>query len=190
MLILPFLAGMAGKALVGWGANKLLGGLRGGNKAGKRERKYRESFGRGIETERGRGERMGAAFEERALGYDPTESVTRSVEGAYNYQMPKLRASQVGQGRLRTGFGFADQDEMMRNIIMSRAMEGEQLKMRNLENIGGFGERAAGRALDADFGRYSTERMAREQRAASKRGMWGNIIGQGLSAAGQIIAAR
>lgn len=155
----------------------------------KRMKQYRTAFDESIEAERGRGDRFSNEFEERALAYDPMESISQTVEGTAAIHMPRLRASQVGSGRLRTGFGYGDQDDMMRNIIMSNTMKGEAFKMRNMENIGGYGERARDRTMDADFGRYSTERMAMEQDKASKRQMWGQIIGGGLGAAGAIIGA-
>jgi len=162
----------------------------GGGGGGNREKTYRDSFDASIEDERGRGSRFSDEYEERALAYDPQESINQSVRGTAAIEMPRLAASQVGTGRLRSGFGYREQDEYMSNLMMSNAMRAEEYKFRNMEDIGGYGERSRDRTMDADFGRYSTERMAREQDKASKRGMWGGIAQGALSAAGTIIASK
>lgn len=177
--------GPIGGALVGWGVGKLTGG---DDKAGGREKKYRKKFDEGMEGERGRGDRFSGEYEERAMNYDANDAVRKSIHGTAAIEMPRLQASQVGRGRAGTGFGFEEEDEYMANLMASKTMEGERMNFENMRDIGGYGERSRDRVFDADFGRYSTERMSREQKAASKRDMWGNIIGGGLSAAGQIIA--
>ena len=162
----------------------------GGGGAGNREKTYRDSFDASIEDERGRGSRFSDEYEQRALAYDPQESINQSVRGTAAIEMPRLAASQVGTGRLRSGFGYREQDEYMSNLMMSNAMRAEEYKFRNMEDIGGYGERSRDRTMDADFGRYSTERMAREQDKASKRGMWGQLGGAAIGAAGRVLANR
>jgi len=180
--------GPAGGALVGWGVGKLAGG--GGDKAGGREKKYRKKFDEGMEQERGRGSRFSGEYEERAMNYDANDAARKAVRGTAAIEMPRLQASQVSRGRAGTGFGFEEEDEYMANLMASKTMEAERMNFDNMRDIGDYGERARDRVYDADFGRYSTERMAREQKAASKRDMWGNIIGAGLGAAGQVLGAK
>ena len=186
--------GPIGGALLGWGAGKLFGGGGGGGggggSGGSDEKRYKQNFDQSVEAERGRGTRFSDEYEQRALAYDPQESINRSVTGAANIAMPRIQAGQVDRGRHGTGFGFQEEDEYMANLIASKSMEAEQYRFENMRDIGGYGERSRDRTMDADFGRYSTERMAREQDKASKRGMWGSIIGSGLGAAGRIIAGR
>ena len=179
-----------GKMAVKSAIGGIAGGGGGGGGGGNREKTYRDSFDASIEDERGRGSRFSDEYEQRALAYDPQESINQSVRGTAAIEMPRLAASQVGTGRLRSGFGYREQDEYMSNLMMSNAMNAEEYKFRNMEDIGGYGERSRDRTMDADFGRYSTERMAREQERASRRGMWGSLGGAAISAAGTIIASR
>jgi hypothetical protein len=189
-------AGLAGTAiggpiagaLIGYGASKLTGGGGGGSKGD--EKRYKKSFDASIEAERGRGTRFSDEYEGRAFSYDPQENIERSVEGGYNLMMPQLLAGQVGRGNLRTGFGAIEQNEFLSNLLASRAMEGERYRFENMRDIGAYGERARDRVMDADFGRYATERQAREQAAASKRGLWGQLGGAAIGAAGRILANR
>lgn len=192
MLVAPLLvagAKLLGPAVAKWGLGKLFGGGGGGG-AGKREKKYRDSFDASIESERGRGTRFSDEYEERALGYDANEAVRKSVAGTAAIAMPRIRAGQVSRGNFGDGFAMQEENEYMANLIASKTMEGERMNFENMRDIGGYGERSRDRTLDADFGRYSTERMAREQGKASKRGMWGNILGAGLDAAGTILGAK
>jgi len=178
---------VAGRVLSGSGDG---GGGKGGGGGGNREKTYRDKFDAGIEGERARGDRFSGEYEERALNYDANDAARKAIAGTAAIEMPRLQASQVSRGRAGTGFGFEEEDEYMANLMASKTMEGERMNFENMRDIGGYGERARDRVYDADFGRYSTERMAREQKAASKRDMWGNIISGGLSAAGQIMAAK
>lgn len=180
--------GTIGGALIGYGASKAFGGGGGGSKGD--EKKYKRAFDAQIEGERARGGRFSDAYEERALSYDPQESINRSVTGAWNIALPKMLASQVDRGNLRTGFGAIEQNEYLSNLVASRAMEGEQYRFENMRDIGAYGERARDRVMDADFGRYATERQAREQAAASKRGLWGQLGGAAIGAAGRVLAGR
>jgi len=189
MLFLPFLAGVAGKAALGWAGSKLLGGLTGSKKS-KREKRSRKKFDQAIDAESERGTRFSDEYEDRALNYDAQDALEESVTGAWGNMLPEIRASQVGAGRLRTGFGAQDENKYLSNLIASKAMDSERLNFQNMRDIGDYGERARDRTLDALFGTYATERQAREQGAASKRGMWGNIIGSGIGAAGRILASR
>ena len=183
--------GPIGKTLVGAGvagvaANALSGG---GGGAGNREKTYRDSFDQSIEDERGRGTRFSDEYEQRALDYDPNESLNTAVHGALAIEMPRVRAAQ-GSGRRGTGFGMQAQDQYATDRIASMAADMEQYRYSNMRDIGGYGERSRDRTMDADFGRYSTERMAREQAAASKRGMWGSLGSAAINAAGRILASK
>jgi len=165
------------------------GGGGGGGGAGNREKTYRDSFDQSIEDERGRGTRFSDEYEQRALDYDPNESLNTAVHGALAIEMPRVRAAQ-GSGRRGTGFGMQAQDQYATDRIASMAADMEQYRYSNMRDIGGYGERSRDRTMDADFGRYSTERMAREQAAASKRGMWGSLGSAAINAAGRILASK
>lgn len=185
MIAIGFLGPLVGSLAAG-AISKVFSG---GGKS-KREKKARKAFDEEIASERERGSRFSDEYEERALNYNPQDALRTSVQGTWDYLLPKMRDQEVSLGRLRTGFAAADEQDQLANLIASKALDTEQLNFANMRDIGGYGERSRDRTLDALFGTYATERQAREQAAASKRGMWGNIIGAGLGAAGRVLASR
>lgn len=189
----------------GPGAFSLAKGLvSGGGRSGpsKREKRLRGKFDRMTADEVGRGRRLSSAYEEGAIGYDPQESINTSAQAAWEgireqmgEEMESLFGHQVGAGRLDTGYGDQDRKRTVRHFgdrlnreIARNSMVGEELRAQNIRDLGRAGDVATDRGMEAVYGQYATERQAREQEAASKRKMWGNLGGTAISAVGRVLA--
>lgn len=104
----------------------------------------------------------------RATYDEFSEDLTRSVGD--------LRASQVGRGRLRTGFGFREEDRLVSDsykaLMRAIAQQSLQAAGLNLDARGMEGEMVAG-ALD----RRQAEKNARKRRRGGLLGTIGAIGG-------------
>lgn len=133
------------------------------------------------ELEREGGEREMVRREGRE--FDAQEALEESAGGLYedfsearDRELEDMRGRQVGAGRLKTGFGFEDQDrlmeEMERNFqreLVNRALDAEQMNLRNLEGR----RRASNRYLD-----MLTSEREREEREEGR--LWeagGQVLG-------------
>jgi hypothetical protein len=130
--------------------------------------------------------------------FDPMAAATQASQAQWNLAMPQiqqqiadLRGAQASSGRLRTGFGNADQDQLLtRNFehlnqsMAARSMEAAQMQQANSQNLGSFALGQQNMYLDATMGRYMTERDREAAEAASRRASKGAMIGAGISALG------
>jgi hypothetical protein len=151
-----------------------------------------------------RGEDVERQYLNRVQNFDPMAAATQAAQGQYNLMLPQitqgiadLRGMQAGQGRLRSGYGMHDQDEFLsRNYqhlndsMVARAMEAARMGMDNTNALGSYATNSQNMYLDATMGRYMTEEQRRQAEEASKRGMWGNLLGAGIGAAGTYFGAR
>lgn len=146
------------------------------------------------------GARRGATAEDaylgRAMAYNPMANIKASAEGAFNVyrrrlkeDMESLLGSQVGQGRVRTGYGMQDQDRLMlestdrlNSEILRNAMLGEQLSFQNMMGLGEYGARTSGDIRQGVADLEATERDRRAQEKQSKRSFWGNLAGSAMGA--------
>ena len=150
-----------------------------------------------------RGEEIGNEYLARLRGFDPMRYARQASEAQYNIAMPQirravgeLRGAQVGQGRLNTGFGMADQDRLLtenlsnlNQSLIARAMQAAEMQRATTSELGGYGQAQQNLFLEGALGRYMTEEDRRAAEAASRRGMWGGLLGAGIGAAGQIYSA-
>jgi len=125
----------------------------------------------------------------RRREFDPRDATREAARAGYEEvardrreSMESLRGRQVGAGRVDTGFGYQDQDRLVRTIeedfnreLARQGLREASLKLRHLE-----GRRQGNRYLDLLAG--EREREAREDEA-----IWGSIGGAAGTAAGLII---
>lgn len=188
---------MAGASLLGG----LFGG-RGGNS--QREDPRFGAFDAHIQRAGRRGNQAEEEYLRRIRSFDPMQAALQATQAQYAAAMPEIRRSiadlrgaQVGQGRINTGFGMNDQDLLLQQNLnnlnqglIQRAMQATQMQMQNTGQLGQYGMNQSNLYLDATLGRAQSAQDRRAQEEASRRGMWGNLIGAGLGAFGSYAGAR
>jgi len=205
--------GIAGKALGGagpWGiAAGLAGGLIGSALGGKKKQAAptpnptMAAWDQRIAQMGEQGSAVDAEYLQRLRGFNPMQAATQAAQAQYQIAMPQiskaiadLRGAQAGT-RLNTGYGQGDQDYLLQQNLnnlnqsmVARAMEAAQMEANTNRELGAYGQNATNMYLDATYGRYQTEEDRRKAEAASKRSMWGSIIGSGLNALGTYAGAK
>lgn len=135
-------------------------------------------------------------FRDRAFGFNGEEAVRESATGAFDFlrtdieeQVEDLRGSQVGRGRLSTGFGFEDEDRLVRNIfdrfssqLVANSLQAAQLDLQNNRQLGDFANLSRNRFLDF----LSGERDRSTARQNSEDSFI-DILGSGLELAGTVV---
>lgn len=150
----------------------------------------------------GRSRRIGEALEDQYVsgisGFDPYAAYREQAQGAFNQfrrsfanQLSRLRGQQVGMGRLRTGFATADEDRLflemadrLNDVLAQGALQAAGLNLQRLGQMGDYAARQRDTALQGYFGDWATRYQQQMADRASKRQMWGNLIGAGLTGLG------
>lgn len=134
----------------------------------------------------------------RARSFDPYSAMRTASQGAYNSLMPQLskafkdlRGSEVGSGRLNSGFGKGDEDyllgqglDRLNSLIAQNALQASSLQFQNNQSLGEFGNAKTGQAIDILAGNrdaaVARENAKRQERAS----MFGSLanFGGGLAA--------
>lgn len=153
----------------------------------------------------GRSRRIGETLEDQYVsgisGFDPYAAYREQAQGAFNQfrrsfadQLSRLRGQQVGMGRLRTGFATADEDRLflemadrLNDVLAQGALQAAGLNLQRLGQMGDYAARQRDTALQGYFGDWATRYQQQMANQASKRQMWGNILGAGLGAVGTIL---
>jgi hypothetical protein len=131
---------------------------------------------------------------DRLRTFDPMAAATQAAEAQYQTALPliqrqvnRLRGSQVGHGRLRTGYGMQDQDELLeRNYanlnqsMIARAMQAAEMQAQANRELGAYGEGARNLYIDATLGRERSRYEQEMANQASQRGMYGNLLAAGI----------
>lgn len=174
-------------------------------------RRYSGQFDEQAGQDRATGRRAEGAYLDRAMGYDAQQAASTAARGHFDQfqedidrRLRDFRGQQVGQGRLDSGFRFEDEDDIWRQglsdlgrTFAQNAMQAEGMNLRNMEGIGGFGERMTGRGLDImaserDAGVLDEELRRRDQ--ANRRqglfGMLGRVGGSVLGPAGSLVGGK
>jgi hypothetical protein len=157
---------------------------------------YKRQYRQGAAKESQRGDEAWS----RMRTFDPYADMGRAARAQWNTfsedlgeGLEDIRGSQVGRGRLRTGFGYEDEDRFTRdsldrfyNQLASQAWRAPALNLQNTSMMApaidrGYDLVTAG----ADLTTSEMDREAAER--ASKRDMWGNIIGGTLGFAGKAL---
>lgn len=150
---------------------------------------YRSSFREML------GEEQDAAGQarKRQAAYDPYEAANRSAQAQYQTfdrdlreGVEDLRGSQVGRGRLNTGFGFEDEDRLYRGAyedlnraIAERSMQAAGLDLRNIEGMQRARELAPEMAAGGIDQEMQREDIEREKKGGLIGGVGGLIGGVG-----------
>jgi len=124
---------------------------------------------------------------DRQQSYDPYAAAAKAAKAQYGTfdrdlreNIEDLRGSQVGTGRLRTGFGYEDQDRLyrgaiedMNNEIGSRSMQAAGLDLRNIEGM----QMARPLAGELGAGGLDYEMAKKDFESKKKGGLLGGIGG-------------
>ena len=155
----------------------------------------------------GRSRRIGEALEDQYTreigGFDPYRAYREQAQGAFNQfrrdfaeNLAALRGQQVGMGRLSSGFATEDEDRLfttmadrLNDVLAQGALQAAGLNLQRLGQMADYAGRQRDTALQGYFGDWATRYQQALADRASKRSMWGNILGGAMAAAGQIIPA-
>lgn len=156
-------------------------------------RRYSGEFNEQAADDLATGRRAESTYIDRATGYNAQEAASTAARGHFDQfqeeidkRLREFRGTQVGQGRLDSGFRFEDEDELWRQglsdlgrTFAQNAMQAEGLNLRNMEGIGGYGERVTGRGLDVmaserDAG-IAEEELRRRDQANRRSGLFGTL---------------
>jgi hypothetical protein len=160
---------------------------------GERRREIGRRFRQTGEYEAGRGREAEDVAQERLAGFDAEDAAARSARAQYQTfardlgrNVEALRGSQVGRGRLTTGFGFEDEDRLVEGSLedLNRQLVQNALTAQglNLEAAGGLANLGGARTnrfldilgseRDASF---LEEEMARRKKADKRGGLFGAL---------------
>lgn len=146
----------------------------------------RDEHGKGL-----KGELLG-----QIRGYDPYAAAQRATNATvgslfeqYGNDFRDLRGSQVGTGRLNTGFGGADEDRMTRmfadrvgNVVAQNSLQAAGLDLQNIGNLGTmYGQQLMNDTAQREL-QIAQQNARRQERAswASTLGSVGGMIGSAL----------
>ena len=146
------------------------------------------------------GRTLSDRFVSNATSYDPRVAFQESAQAVMaghrkelGRSLQGLRASQVGMGRINTGFATDDEDrlvegaeESLNRTIADRALQAEGLNLDHMSMLGAHANAYSDRALEARGGEYQTLRGQRLADKANKRSGIGRLIGAGITAVGTI----
>ena len=149
-----------------------------------------------------RGESASDAYLKQALSYNPVAALRSANTGSINQfrrqfglDLGELRGSQVGSGRLNTGWGYGDQDRLftesadrLNDKFLSNAFNAENLRMQNMSGLANFGAQQGSeyRGGTADLG--ASFRDYRDMQKQRSRDLAGNIFGGFLTGAGYALS--
>jgi len=160
--------------------------LKGRQKPSNREKISRQFQGQAKEDQ-ARGSKNEAVAGERLRNFDAEETAARVGRAQYDTfsrdlgrSIEDLRGSQVGRGRLQSGFGFDDEDRLFQGALedfnrqlVQNSFTASGQNLQATGQLGELGGRQTGRYLDvlaserdADF----LEEERRRKAAAEKRG--------------------
>ncbi len=148
---------------------------------------------------RGGGEGYEDQAMQRMAEFDPQQSINDSAQAAFasfrdqlSKTITNLRGQQVGMGRLQTGFGTGDEDELVdrgvQNLnqeLMRNSMTGAQMTAQNNQAMFSAGAHQTGRFYDVLAGQrdYETSQAnAKRERKGNLLGGIGTLLGAGVGA--------
>lgn len=148
--------------------------------------------------------RRRAEFDAQAAAEESSRAQFDAISERLGRTLRDFRGTQVGSGRLDTGYRFEDEDELYEGALedLGRSMSARALEVnrQNLTNIGGM-ERAGGarvnRALeilgserDASLTEEEILRKEKERKRAGLFGFLGRVGGTLLGPAGSIVGEK
>ena len=168
---------------------------------GSREMVLRDQWDADVAKTGAVGSQLLDGFAGDLQSFNPSDAFGRRLAAAQNQfrrdwtkGVGNLRASQVGRGRLNTGFGFEDEDRLF-EVLGARfadtagnaALQAAGLDLSKLGLHGNIASALTDRAMAARGGEYQTLRQQRLQDAADRRRGWGDLLGSLISAGGTIL---
>jgi hypothetical protein len=147
------------------------------------------------------GEQATDAYLDRALSYNPMEAIRNTATGLFaefkrkfGKDMRALRGSQTARGRLNSGYGMQDEDELFTEStgrlgeqISQLSLQGQQMEDSNTARLGAFAQNAGQEYRGGIADLEATRRQQQLTDQASRRSMTGSLLGAGLGAAGMIL---
>lgn len=151
---------------------------------------YRTRYRTAIEREGEAGEEARAnlrAFDPRQYASEATQATTQLMQRDLTRGLDDLRGQQVGMGRLRTGFGFGDEDRLWEGYLdrvalnnSANAMQAAGLEFGKLSTDYSSVDRY-GDWLASGYDLELAKKNAEEQRKADLWKGIGGALGMGLS---------
>lgn len=180
--------------------------FRGGGGPGRDERRYRDMYDQAVAGMGSRYNNQSARYEAELNSFDPEPYFAQATEAnldAFDDDFAKSYASglgrMVGQGRTPSysGFGLRDAQYTIKQGQQQRA----RIRQQGAENLAGarmnlmgmrgqYAQGSADRYMDAISGRFNTLEGQRLADNASRRGMFGGLLGAGIGAAGAYYGGR
>ena len=200
--MLPWMIPMAVSA-----AGGLISNIMGNGSANKSRNEYdqRTAATSRYASQMGRqGRQVGQDALARMQGFDPMAAATQANEAQYSMAMPKikqqlddLRGGQAGQGRLRTGYGQGDQDQLLstnlenlNQSMIARSMQAAQMQQSNTQQLAAYGQNQSNMYMDYATGMERSRYEQEMANSAGNRSMWGSLLGAGIQAAGSIFGSK
>jgi len=164
-----------------------------GGASGWSNQTLRARYQSGLRRAGGLAEQSENAFLSGIEGFDPTTAMQTSANAAYEQFRPELardleslRGTQVGMGRLNTGFATEDEDRLigdslkrLEQDIAQQALQAQGLELQSTGMLGNFASEQGGRFLDLVSGGL-------DRKQAEKNAKKGGGIGGFLKSVGQI----
>lgn len=161
----------------------------------------RNRYIRALSGDEARGRRAEDEFIERSTTFDPYESAqtaaraqVAAVREQFGEDLDDLRDFNAGIGRLETGYGGMDEDELFEDVvdrtsrqIASNSLAATSLDLQNTQGIGAYGERTTNRYLDLLSGGLDREQAERNARRAERASLWGTVGGLAGGVAGSFL---
>lgn len=134
-------------------------------------------------------------YRNRLHNFDPMEGLRTSSQGAWESiaerlreEIGDLRGSQVGVGRLQTGFATGDEDRLfaggVRNLnqrIAQGAMGAQHLDFARIQELGGYAGSRYAQGLEMLMSERERQDARRQNRASGVGAALGTAAGIGLS---------
>lgn len=159
-------------------------------RGGRRRRaRFSRAFMEQSDIDRERGREAEDIAQERLTGFDAEEGAARAGRAQFETfredlqrDLGDLRGSQVGRGRLRSGFGFDEEDELiefgLRDLnrqLTQNALQAQGLNLSAARSLGQTGGQRTGRFLDILASERDAdlleEEMERREKARSRGGL-------------------
>lgn len=159
---------------------------------------YKGQLQNQITRDTGRGGAAEDFYYDRARTFDPYQSIRTAAGGLFDefergvgQGIQDVRGNLVGAGRLGGGYGDLDESAYvfdarrdLNNKLAGLAVQGAQMEAENFRDIGSYGERTSGRALDLMTGerdRSTAIWNAQNQRKAQLAGILAKLAGQAIT---------
>ena len=138
-----------------------------------------------------RGTEAEDAAQDRLQGYDAQEAARTSARAQFDEfaedlgeNIGDLRGSQVGRGRINSGFGFEEEDELYKGALEDlgrtlnqNALQAESLNLSATGQLAEVGGRRTGRAYDVLASERDANLLEEEQKRRERAEKRGGLFG-------------